>query len=348
MSLWQLLYEPDRWADEINKLITNWGLQLGIPVFITQLFLMIVVAVILLSFILLNVAFLTWLERKVAGHIQVRHGPMRTGPHGILQPVADGIKLLFKESITLPFVDNFIYTLSPAMMFTAAMLTYIVLPFAPGWVVAPLDYGLIFVFAAGGVSSFFVFTAGWSSNNKYSLLAGMRTIAQVISYEIPMILAALGVALFAGSLNLVEIVEAQKGLWNIVVQPLGFLLFLTAALGETHRAPFDLLEAEQELVAGYMTEYSGMRFALFYLGEYTHMFAAAALMTTLYLGGWQGPYLPPVVWFLLKAYALVLLIMWFRWTYPRIRIDHLMNFSWKFILPLALINLGVTALVLVW
>lgn len=351
MSLFELLYQPDRWVKEVNSLITGFAQGFGIPALLVQAVLMVAVAAVLVNFAMVNVMAMTWVERKVAGHMQVRHGPMRTGFHGILQPIADGIKFFFKEPMTLPFVDQFIFNLSPAAIFGASVLLYIALPFAPGWVVAPMEYGLLFIFAVSGVSAFFVFAGAWSSNSKYSLLGAMRTAAQLISYEVPMLLAALSVALIAGSMNLVTIVEAQKNIWNwnIFIQPLGFLLFFTAALAELNRAPFDLLEAEQELVAGYITEFSGMRFGLIWMAEYMNMFAMCGLMTTLFLGGWQGPVLPPVFWFLGKTYALVIVMMWIRWTFPRIRVDHLMTFNWKFLLPLALINLAATAaLVLAW
>ncbi|GAW94176.1 NADH-quinone oxidoreductase subunit NuoH [Calderihabitans maritimus] len=345
--MWEFFYAPDQWAYGIYKAVETWGQSVGIPVSLIQLLLLIPVAVILLAFIFLNVMFLTWMERKVAGHIQVRYGPMRTGWHGLMQPVADAVKLLFKEPIALPGVDRFIYFLSPMFMFTMAMMVFIVIPFSPGWVVASLDYGLLFIFAVSGMSSFFVLAGGWCSNNKWSLLGAMRTVAQVIGYEVPLILSALGVALLAGSLNLTDIVASQKGMWNIVKQPLGFILFLMASLAEANRGPFDLEEAEQELVGGYLTEYSGMPFAMFYLGEYTHLLASGAIITTLFLGGWQGPLLPPIIWFLIKCYAVIFIFMWIRWTYPRIRVDHLLQFNWKFVLPLALVNLGITSLVLV-
>jgi len=344
--LYQFFYQPGEWARAIYQVMEDWAVRIGMGIHWIQLIDMIIVAIILIAFIFLDVMFLTWLERKVAGHIQVRHGPMRAGPHGIIQPVADAIKLLFKQPLVLPGVDGFIYFISPLLMFIAAMLIFIVIPFSPGWVVAPMDYGLLFVFAASGLSSFFVITGGWCSNNKWSLLGGMRVAAQVIGYEVPLILAAIAVALSSNSLSMVGIVESQAGMWNVVCQPLAALLFLTASLAEMNRTPFDLGEAEQELVAGYLTEYSGMRFAMYYLGEYTHLLAGAAIFTTLFLGGWQGPLLPPIIWFLIKVHVMIFIYMWIRWTYPRIRVDHLMAFNWKFILPLALINLGITGLAL--
>lgn len=345
--LWDFFYAPDQWALNVYQGIETWGQGLGIPVFLIQFLLMIVIAIVFIAFLFINLMFLTWMERKVAGHIQVRLGPMRTGPHGLLQPVADALKLLSKEPLALAGVDKFIYFISPMLMFTAAMMVFIVIPFNPGWVIANMDYGLLFIVAVSGLSSFFVLVGGWCSNNKWSLLGGMRATSQIIAYEVPLLLTMLGVALVSGSLNLTEIVASQAKMWNIVLQPIGFLLFLVAVTAEANRAPFDMVEAEQEIVAGYMTEYSGMRFAMFYLGEYTHLFAAAAIVATLFLGGWQGPILPPFIWLMIKMYAVIFLLMWVRWTYPRIRMDQLMQFNWKFMLPLALINLGVTSFILV-
>lgn len=345
--MWQFFYAPDKWASNLYQGIEAWGQSIDMPLPLIQLLVTLAVALILIAFIMLNVMLLTLMERKVAGRIQVRLGPMRTGPRGVLQPFADAIKALTKEPMALPGVDKFIYFISPGVVFITAVLVYIVIPFAPGWVVVPMDFGLLFLFAVSGLSTVFVLAGGWCSNNKWSLLGGMRAAAQIVGYEVPLIISALGVALIAGSFNLTEIVNSQAGLWNIVRQPLAFLLFLTVALAEINRAPFDLEEAEQELVAGYITEYSGMPFALFYLGEYAHMLGSAAVITTLFLGGWHGPILPPVLWFLIKCYAVIFVYMWLRWTYPRIRVDHLLQFNWKFILPLALINLGVTSLVLV-
>lgn len=343
----RFFYQPGVWAAQIYESFFRWGQGVGLSPFWIRFIDVIVVAIILISFIFIDVMFLTWMERKVAGYIQSRYGPMRTGFRGILQPVADGIKLLCKEPMALPGVDKFIYFVSPLMLFVAAMMVFIVIPFAPGWVVAPLEYGLIFAFAASGVSSFFVMAGGWSSNNKWSLLGGMRAVAQILAYEVPLIIAALSVTLFAGSFNLVTIVEDQAGLWNLVRQPVAFLLFLVAGLAEINRAPFDMAEAEQELVAGYLTEFSGMRFAMYYVGEYTHLLANACVVTSLFLGGWQGPLLPPVIWFLLKVHVVIFFYMWVRWTYPRVRVDQLSIFSWKFLLPLSLINLGVTGFALV-
>ncbi|MHB1420482.1 MAG: NADH-quinone oxidoreductase subunit NuoH [Bacillota bacterium] len=345
--MWEFFYAPDQWVANIYHGIATWGTGVGISVSWIQFLLLIPIALILVTFILLNVMFITWLERKVGGHIQARLGPTRTGPNGLMQPVADALKSLAKEAMAFPGVDRLIYFISPMFMFTTALLIYIVIPFSPGWVVSPMNDGLIFIFAVSGLSSFFVLAAGWCSNNKWSLMGGMRAASQMVAYEIPLVISALGVALIAGSLNLGDIVASQAGMWNIFRQPLAFLLFLIVAAAEINRAPFDLVEAEQEIVAGYLTEYSGMRFALFYLGEYTHLLGTSAIITTLFLGGWQGPWLPPIIWFMIKCYGVILIYMWVRWTYPRIRMDHLMQFCWKFVLPLALINLAITSLIMV-
>lgn len=346
--LWDFFFAPARWSANFYQGMLAGGQRYGLGEGWIQLFSLLLVTIALISFVLLNVMFLTWLERKIAGRIQMRLGPTRTGPHGLLQPVADAIKSLFKEPLILPHIDRFIYFASPMFIFTGALLSFLVIPFSPGWVVVPLEYGLIYSFAVSGISTLFVLASGWCSNNKWSLLGGMRTVAQAIGYEIPLILAGLGVALVAGTFNLNHIVDGQAGLWNIIRQPLAFLIFFVASLAELNRAPFDLEEAEQELVGGYLTEYSGMNFALLYLGEYTHLLGASALIATLFLGGWQGPWLPPIIWFMIKIYAVALFYMWIRWTYPRIRVDHLMQFNWKFLLPLALINLALTSLVLVF
>ncbi|MHB1127376.1 MAG: NADH-quinone oxidoreductase subunit NuoH [Bacillota bacterium] len=343
----EFFYAPDKWVADLYQGIETWGTGAGISVPWLQFLLLIPIAVALVAFVLLNVMFLTWMERKVGGRMQARMGPTRTGPHGLMQPMADALKSLAKEAMAFPGVDRFIYFISPMFMFTTALLIYLVVPFSPGWVVSRLDEGLIFVFAVSGLSSFFVLVAGWCSNNKWSLMGGMRAASQMVAYEMPLVISAMGVALIAGSLNLNDIVVSQAHVWNIFRQPLAFLLFLIAAAAEINRAPFDLVEAEQEIVAGYLTEYAGMRFALFYLSEYTHLLGTAAIITTLFLGGWQGPWLPPIIWFMIKCYAVIFVYMWFRWTYPRVRMDHLMQFSWKFLLPLAMINLGITSLIMV-
>ena len=300
--------------------------------------------------LLLAVAYLTWLERKVIGDIQVRFGPSRVGPFGLLQPIADGIKLMFKEDVVPANADRLIFFLAPALSFVPALIVFAVIPFGPSFVITDVNVGLLYVFAVASLGVYGSVLAGWASNSKYSLLGGLRSSAQMVSYELGLGLSVLGVVMMTGSLSLVDIVEAQKGTWlgilprwNIFPQFLGFVIFLISSNAELNRAPFDLPEAETELVAGFHTEYSSMKFALFFMAEYANMIAAAALATTLFLGGWRGPLLPPVIWFLLKVFAFIFLFIWVRATLPRFRYDQLMGFGWKVLLPLALANVMFTA-----
>jgi len=296
------------------------------------------------------------MERKVLGHMQVRYGPNRVGWFGLLQPIADGLKLFFKEEITVSQANKGIYHLAPVIYMTCALVVYAVIPFGNdlkvlGRVIplhiADVNIGILYIFALSSLGVYGVVLAGWSSNNKYSLLGAMRASAQMISYELPLGLSVIGVLMLTGSLSMVEIVKAQENVWFIVLQPLGFLLFLTCAFAETGRTPFDLIECENELVAGYQTEYSSMKFAMFYLAEYTHIVAVSAIAVTLFLGGWRGPFLPPTLWFLIKVLALVYFFIWVRATYPRFRYDQLMQFGWKVLLPLALVNIVVTSFVMI-
>lgn len=300
--------------------------------------------------LLLAVAYLTWLERKVIGDIQVRFGPSRVGPFGLLQPIADGIKLMFKEDVVPANADRVIFILAPALSFVPALIVFAVIPFGPSFVITDVNVGLLYVFAVASLGVYGSVLAGWASNSKYSLLGGLRSSAQMVSYELALGLSVLGVVMMTGSLSLVDIVEAQKGTWlgilprwNIFPQFLGFVIFLISSNAELNRAPFDLPEAETELVAGFHTEYSSMKFALFFMAEYANMIAVAALATTLFLGGWRGPLLPPVIWFLLKVFAFIFLFIWVRATLPRFRYDQLMGFGWKVLLPLALANVMFTA-----
>lgn len=300
--------------------------------------------------LLLAVAYLTWLERKVIGDIQVRFGPSRVGPFGLLQPIADGIKLMFKEDVVPANADRVIFILAPALSFVPALIVFAVIPFGPSFVITDVNVGLLYVFAVASLGVYGSVLAGWASNSKYSLLGGLRSSAQMVSYELGLGLSVLGVVMMTGSLSLVDIVEAQKGTWlgilprwNIFPQFLGFVIFLISSNAELNRAPFDLPEAETELVAGFHTEYSSMKFALFFMAEYANMIAVAALATTLFLGGWRGPLLPPVIWFLLKVFAFIFLFIWVRATLPRFRYDQLMGFGWKVLLPLALANVMFTA-----
>ncbi|HKX16603.1 MAG TPA: NADH-quinone oxidoreductase subunit NuoH [bacterium] len=293
------------------------------------------------------VMFGVLLERKISAWMQSRLGPKHVGPQGLLQTVADTIKLLQKENIVPNRADRLIFASAVVVVPLAALLDYVVIPFgvtrSGPLIFRDLNIGVLYFAATSSLVVIGILMAGWGSNNKYALLGGLRSAAQMVTYEIPIGLALVTVALMAGSLSTVTIVNGQARLWYIVAQPVAFLIFLIAAIAEVNRVPFDLVEAESELVAGYFSEYSGMRFALFQLGEYGEMFAMAAMAVTLFLGGWRGPVLPPVLWFVIKLYALIFVFMWVRWTYPRFRIDQMLNFSWKILIPVSVLNLVVTA-----
>jgi len=319
---------------------------MGAPVWVYNVVAGLVKAQIALIFVLLNTLFLVWLERKVSGHIQQRMGPMRTGWHGALQTLADVLKLISKEDIIPEGADRRVFALAPIVAFTPALAVYVVIPFGPTIIAQDLNIALVYIAATSSVIVLSILMAGWSSNNKWSLIGSMRSAAQLISYEIPLVLSIVAVAMLAGSLSLTEIVRAQQGnLWYVILQPIGFLVFCVATIAELNRAPFDLPEAESELVAGYQTEYSGMRWAIFMLAEYGSLVSGSAIAASLYFGGWLGPaFLPPVIWFLLKVYLFVFVAMWVRWTFPRIRVDQLMDVGWKGLVPLALLNLAITGI----
>ncbi|HOP05986.1 MAG TPA: NADH-quinone oxidoreductase subunit NuoH [candidate division Zixibacteria bacterium] len=289
--------------------------------------------------------FLVWWERKIAGHLQQRYGPMRTGWHGWYQTVMDALKLLQKEDIQVAIRDKGIFFWAPVLCFTAAFLAYVVIPFGDGLIVADLNVGILYIMAVTTLTIISLLMAGWGSHNKYALLGGMRSAAQVVSYEVPMAVSVLVVVLFVGSLSMQDIVKSQAGwIWNwhifqLPFGPIAFATYLVAGAAESNRTPFDIPEAEQELVAGYNVEYSGMKFAMFFLAEFINMFTVSAITTTLFLGGWNGPFLPSWFWFLLKTLIMVLLLMLFRWTYPRLRVDQLMKFAWKFLVPVTFANL---------
>lgn len=292
-------------------------------------------------------AWLIWLERRLLALWQDRYGPNRVGPFGLLQVVADGVKIFMKEDWVPPFADKPVFILAPAIIMLTALMAFAVLPVAPGIIITDLNIGLLFILGLSSIGVYSVVLAGWSSNNKYALLGGMRAAAQMISYEVFMGLSLMGVVLLAGSFSLPAIVEAQRELWFVVPQFLGFVLFLIAGLAETRRTPFDLPEAESELVAGYHSEYSGMKFGMFFVGEYLGVTLISALITVLFFGGWLGPVLPPIVWFLLKTFFFIAFFILLRASLPRPRFDQLMSWGWKVMLPLALANLVVTgALVL--
>ena len=295
-----------------------------------------------LGFVVLNSLVLTWAERKVAGHMQRRIGPKEVGPYGLFQPLADALKLLGKEILTPGQVEKPLYFLAPVIVFIPVLVSFVVLPFNAGLQVKDINVGILVVLAFSSLSVLSILFAGWGSNNKYALIGSIRSIAQNIAYEIPLLLSLLPVIMMTNSLSLKDIVEAQKNIWFVCCQPLAFIIYFIASVAETNRTPFDLPEAESELVAGYHTEYSGMRFALFFLAEYSNIFIVSAIATTFFLGGYQGPFLPGILWFLIKSYALVFIIIWFRWTFPRVRFDQLLNFSWKVLIPLTFINLLIT------
>ncbi len=314
----------------------------GIPPFLADLVLLFIQWTCVAGIVTLNVIILIWLERKISGFIQQRLGPNRLGPFGVFQTIADAIKLLTKEDIIPNQTDKWIFMTAPMLFLVVSVMLYAVIPMGQDMVIVNLNIGLLYFVSVGSLSTICLLMAGWGSNNKWSLLGAMRSVAQMLSYELPLLFAMLGVVMMVGSLNLSDIVAAQNNLWFVILQPLAFVIYLVAATAELNRAPFDMPEAEQELVAGVYTEYSGMRWALFFLAEYTNLVAVSALASTLFLGGWQGPVLPSWMWIILKTYGVMLLFMWFRWTFPRIRMDHLMSFSWKVLIPASLLNVLLT------
>jgi NADH-quinone oxidoreductase subunit H len=288
---------------------------------------------------------LIWVERRVLALFQDRRGPNRTGPLGLLQPVADAVKLFAKEDWVPPFADRYLFILSPAIIVVTVLLAFGVVPFTPNIRVSDLNVGLLFFLAMLGLGVYSVVLAGWSSNSKYPLVGGMRAAAQMISYEVPLGLSLVGVIMLSGSFRLGDIIEAQRHVWFCVLQPLGMLVFFVAAVAESRRIPFDLPEADSELVHGYHTEYSGMKFGLFYLGEYLDVTLVACMTTVLFLGGGGGPALPPILWFVLKVGVFIMVFIWVRSILPRFRFDQLMEMGWKLLLPLALLNALGTGLV---
>lgn len=307
-----------------------------------------VFTVIIIVLILLLVMGYIYIERRGMGRMQARLGPNRTGPFGLLQPVADAIKVLLKEDIIPAKGDKIVHWLAPVVAFAPVLLVFAVIPIGNGALLADLNIGILYAVAITSLSVLGVFMAGWGSSNKYSLIGAMREVAAVVSYEIPVVLAIAGVVLLTGSLSMNEIVLAQA-IPFILLQPLGFLVFFIGGCAEINRSPFDLMEADSEIVAGFHTEYSGMKFAMFYLAEYGEALVFSSLITTLFLSGWRGPLLPPWLWFVLKVIVVFFVMVWTRSTLPRVRIDQLMALAWKFLFPLALINLLITAIeILAW
>ena len=306
--------------------------------------------------LLLIIAYLIWVERKVMAHMQVRLGPMRVGWHGLLQPIADGLKLIFKEDIIPAHASKVVFVLAPVISTVPALMAIAVIPFGDtisifgrsiDMVITDVNIGILFILAVTSVGIYGVILGGWSSNNKYSLLGALRSSAQMISYELSLGLSLIGVIMISQSLSLVDIVNSQAKYWFVILQPLGFLIYAISAIAETNRCPFDLPEAETELVAGFHTEYSSMKFALFFMAEYANIITVSAIAVTFFFGGWRGPYLPPVVWFLIKMALCIFFFIWLRSTYPRFRYDQLMKFGWKILLPVALVNILITGLVII-
>ena len=291
---------------------------------------------------------LIWVERRLLGLWQERYGPNRLGPGGCLQSLADMIKIFTKEDWIPPFADKAVFVITPAIVVITALMSFAVVPIAPNFVVADLNVGVLFFLAMSSLAAYSVIIGGWASNNKFAFLGSLRAIAQLLSYEVFMGISLMGAVILAGSFNLSDIVNAQQHQWFVIPQFLGFLGFFMAGLAEAHRTPFDMPEAEAELVAGYHTEYSGMKFGMFFVGEYLSILLLSAMTVILFFGGWHGPWLPPVVWFGLKMFGFIALIILIRAAWPRYRFDQLLSFGWKVVMPLALINLLVTGGVVLW
>ena len=304
------------------------------------------ITAVVMGYLTVNSLMIIWLERKFSARIQRRLGPTEVGPFGLLQTAADMLKLISKELLTPEHVHKPLYLIAPVLVFAPILALCSLFPVAESWVFVDYDLALVLLLAFSGLNVVGIFAAGWGSNNKYALLGAVRAVAQNISYEIPLILAILPIVLITRSLSLYEITAAQSSYPFILVQPLAAVIYLIAATAETNRAPFDIPEAESELVAGFHTEYSGMRFGLFFFAEFSNMIIVCAVATVLFLGGWHGPLLPGFVWFFIKVYALILVMMWARWTFPRLRFDQLMTFAWVILVPLAILNLLVSTLVI--
>lgn len=347
--------------DAINNLFPNLAVALdsflrgflpGTLVDVLMMLLAIVAIVLILPFVFLGITFL---ERKVVGRMQDRWGPNRAGPWGLLQPLADMIKMFTKEDIVPDKADKIVHFLAPILVAALPLMAFAVIPIGPDASGRDLDIGILFVVAVTAPSAIAILMAGWGSNNKYSLLGGMRAVAQLVSYEVPMALSIMVVVMLSGSLSLQKIVAAQEGpfglglgwfIFAVPIGPIAFFTYFISAIAETNRSPFDIPEAESEIVAGYHTEYTGMKFGLFQMGEYLSTLVQAALITTLFLGGWQGPILPGYLWFILKTAAVIFVFLWMRGTLPRLRVDELMGLAWKFLVPVTLVNIFVTGILI--
>jgi len=325
--------------------LLTWAVKfMGVSTFWVELVMVFVYFAAILAVIMVAALVLMLAERKISAFIQLRHGPNRVGFWGLLQPIADMFKLLTKENIIPRRADKAVFILAPAIVIVPTIMAYSVIPFGKGMVAVDLNIGVFYVFAVSSLTTIPFIMAGWSANNKYSLLGGMRAVAQMVSYEIPLVFSLLGVVMITGTLQLSAIVEAQKGLWFIFLQPVAFVIYLIAATAECNRTPFDIPEGESELTAGVYTEYTGIKWALFMMTEYGNLVLVSAVATTMFLGGWQGPLLPGWFWFGLKTALFIFFFMWIRWTFPRIRIDQLMSFGWKILIPLSLANVLLTGL----
>lgn len=333
----------------IAGIVRTWLINdVGLSPAITELITTAVWTLALILFILTNLIILVWLERKFSAFFQQRRGPNRLGPAGFFQFPVDIVKVLGKEDIVPSTVDKPIFLIASICGFVTAIMAWAVIPLGNGIVLENMNIGIFYFIAIGSTATLSLLIGGISSNNKYSFIGGMRTVAQMISYEVPMVFSLLGVVMLTGSLKLSEIVNAQKTLWFIFPQIVAFIIYFIATTAETNRGPFDLAEGEQELVAGYFTEYSGIRYAIFMIAEYSNLIAVSAIASIMFLGGWNAPFgltiIPPFFWMLIKIYFMIFLFMWVRWTFPRVRIDHLMNFGWKVLIPISLANILVTGI----
>lgn len=342
--------------DWLLGLIKGAGLRADVVPVLTALIMGLIVVTVLLAFSPFLMLFMTWMERKVVARIQNRLGPNRLGPWGLFIIFADMVKMMTKEDIVPTNADRVVHWLAPVITMIPVVLLLAVIPWGRGMAAADLNIGILYVVAISSLGTIGIFMAGWGSNNKFALIGGMRAVAQILSYEVPQVLTIATVVLMAGSLSLVSIVEAQGGwggfrwfVFAVPVGPIAFIIYMISAIAEVNRTPFDMPEGESEIVAGHHTEYSGMKWGLFYMAEYLNLFVVCAIATTLFLGGWQGPILPPWIWFFLKTFALIFTAMWVRGTFPRLRMDQLMKFAWQVLVPLALVNVvlaGIALLIL--
>ncbi len=331
----------------LSDLLASWGLS---PLFVTIILSVIGVVLICTAVLVLDI-LLVWVERKVVARFQDRLGPNRVGPFGLIQPIADVVKLLIKEDITPTGAEKIVYNLAPILALAAVLIIWAVIPFAPSIIGAEINVAVLYIVAAGAVGTLSIIMAGWASNNKYALLGAFRTVAQMISYEIPMVITLLIPVIISSSMGINQIVQDQT-IWNIFIVPLAAIIFLITSIAEIGRAPFDLIEAESEIVAGFHIEYTGMKFGMFYAGELLHALTIGAIFSVLFLGGWRGPgvslpYIGPflgIFYLFLKAFLIYFVTMWVKYSLPRIRIDHMLGFSWKFLTPLSLVLLAVVAL----